>query len=76
MPDEVPTSGFINDRTYVEQVPLKRRYRLTADISLTHEECQQLMDYLGDMGAIRVTMQNSKYITQMESLLLDVDDDV
>jgi hypothetical protein len=72
---EIPTSGFINDRMYREQVPLKRRYRLTADISLTHDEVNDLMTYLGDIGAIRVTLQNSKYITQMESLLLDVEED-
>lgn len=72
---EVPTSGSLSERLYREEVPLKRRYRLTADISLTHEECQDLMNYLGDMGAIRVTLQNSKYITQMESLLLDVEEE-
>jgi hypothetical protein len=72
---EIPTKGFLNDREYIEEVPLKRRYRLTADVSLTHEEAQEVMDFLGDIGAIRVTLRNSKYITQMESMLLDIEDE-
>ena len=72
---EIPTSGFINDRVYREQVPLKRRYRLQADVSLTHEEVNDLMTYLADIGAIRVRLSNSKYVTEMESLLLDVEED-
>ena len=75
MPTEIPTSGFLNNRLYTEQVPLKRRYRLQADISLTHDEVNDLMAYLADIGAIRVRLSNSKYVTEMESLLLDVEDD-
>jgi Cdc6-like AAA superfamily ATPase len=75
MPNEVPTSGFINNRIYVEPVPLKRRYRLQADISLTHEEVNDLMTYLAEIGAIRVRLSNSKYVTEMESLLLDVEEE-
>jgi hypothetical protein len=75
MPQEIPTSGFINERMYVEPVPLKRRYRLTADISLTHEEVNEVLNFLGDMGVLRVRLENSKYITQMESMLLDMEED-
>jgi hypothetical protein len=72
---ERPTSGSLSERTYEEPVPLKRRYRLIADISLTHEEVNDLMTILADMGARRVRLENSKYVTQMESLLLDADDE-